>query len=213
METTDTHLNKYNEKQDDHYVSFLLKEYDNIAQAHFNTKNNLSVFFRYYLLIMALPLPLFAVILGNMPGQTTKIQSYEMILNTFIEYIPIFSIILAIVGFCVMLYISGIHFDALLYARQVNGIRWYFDKISPLNNEEKLKVKVLPTDNKKPRINTCHSFDYVIYVFGIIDGAYLWYGIEYYLNLNRWSIVILLIAGVIHYCAYRLMAYRFEEKW
>lgn len=34
---------------------FQLKEYENISQAHFKTNEMIAAFFRYYLLIMAIP--------------------------------------------------------------------------------------------------------------------------------------------------------------
>ena len=40
------------------YEKFLLKEYDNIAQAHYNTVDTISTFFKHYLLIVSLPLPI-----------------------------------------------------------------------------------------------------------------------------------------------------------
>jgi len=53
------------------FNDFLLKEYDNIAQAHFNTKQTLTAFFRYYLLIIALPAPFSAFILTRLSEQNT----------------------------------------------------------------------------------------------------------------------------------------------
>ena len=61
------------------YDKFLLKEYDNIAQAHFNTKNSLIQFFRYYLLIIALPLPLFVVLAGRMPTTTGQAEMFSLL--------------------------------------------------------------------------------------------------------------------------------------
>ncbi len=34
---------------------FLLKEYERISEAHFNTSNQISLFFRYYLTLMSVP--------------------------------------------------------------------------------------------------------------------------------------------------------------
>lgn len=197
------------------YDKFLLKEYDNIAQAHFNTKNSLIQFFRYYLLIIALPLPLFVVLAGRMPTTTGQAEMFSLLINRFIDIIPMISLILAIVGFFVMCYMSNLHFDALLYARQVNGIRWYFTRKSKLSAEDLDKIKVLPTDNKFPVFTKEHSIRYVIAVFGIINGTYFYFTFHHFLTYGRTIAFILIVGSSIafHLWMHRHEAKKALEKW
>ena len=58
------------DKRDKPFEKFLLEEYSNIAQAHFKSIETISTFFRYYLLIMSIPLSAVAVI-----SQITKDMS------------------------------------------------------------------------------------------------------------------------------------------
>lgn len=47
------------DKNNDQFSEFLLREYDNIANAFFNIKNSISLFFRYYILIASVPVTVF----------------------------------------------------------------------------------------------------------------------------------------------------------
>ncbi|MDB9823101.1 hypothetical protein OAC89_05305 [Deltaproteobacteria bacterium] len=156
------------------YESFLLAEYNNIAQAHFNTKNSISSFFKHYLLIVSLPLPILAIIYGKEPNSpTNKSLVHDALYPLMIDLFPLLFLIISIVGILVMLYVINLDLDATLYARAVNGIRGYFTKRSGLSIEEELKVRVLPTDNSKPGFTGLHSIFFVVLAFGLIDSFYL----------------------------------------
>lgn len=47
------------------FEDFLLAEYTNIVQAHFKSIETISSFFRYYLLIMSIPLTAAALIIKS----------------------------------------------------------------------------------------------------------------------------------------------------
>ncbi len=191
------------------FNDFLLKEYDNIAQAHFNTKQTLTAFFRYYLLIIALPAPFSAFLFTKLSELNT--------LGLIVNVVSIVSLLLFFVGLVVMLYITGLQIDALLYARQVNGIRWYFYKYLKNNQIDRSKIKVLPTDNKKPKFNGFHGFLFIVLTFSIIDGFYLWL----YITLSfcnqfpktSYFIAIPIISLFIHWISYFLVTSYYEKKW
>ena len=131
---------------DTSYERFLLTEYNNIAQAHFNTVNMISTFFKHYLLIVSVPIPIFALIYRDWGG-----GKGAQFLETFGLGIPIAGVLVALVGLCVMVYMANLRFDTLLYARTVNGIRRYFSGLSGLPFDEELRTRVLPRTIYQPR--------------------------------------------------------------
>ena len=157
------------------YERFLLAEYDNIAQAHFNTKNSISSFFKHYLLIVSLPLPILAIVFGK-ASNTSADKPFPFPTDTLSLYllnlIPFLFMIISIVGILVMLYIVNLDLNASLYARTVNGIRGYFTKRSGLRPDDELKVRVLPADSSKPRFTGFHSIIFVVLAFAFIDSFY-----------------------------------------
>ena len=113
----------------DDFTQFQLKEYENISQAHFKTNEVLATFYRYYLLITAIPITTIGLALlrlseGNILDESRIIAYYTFGIST---------VILSIVGAAVVTYIEGLRLDAILYARVVNSIRDYFFKLNTSN--------------------------------------------------------------------------------
>jgi len=131
------------------FEEFLLKEYDNIAQAHFNTVETISTFFKHYLLIVSLPLPLVALILKPWGEESAAWASTALREYGFL--VPMATFAVACVGFCVMNYVVNLRLDALLYARTVNGIRQHFWTTSGVRFQDELHVGVLPRSPHRPR--------------------------------------------------------------
>jgi uncharacterized HAD superfamily protein len=157
------------------YEEFLLKEYDNIAQAHFNTVSTISTFFKHYLLVVSLPIPLLAWVLKSGTDSTGK--GPASVLDDLGLGVPLGAILIAVIGFCVMCYIANLRFDAILYARTVNGIRKYFAGRSGVPFEEEFRVRVLPRSTHQPRYFEGAYFLWVILALGLINAAYLGAGI------------------------------------
>jgi uncharacterized HAD superfamily protein len=149
------------------YEEFLLTEYNNIAKAHFNTVSGISTFFRYYLLIVSLPFPLLALTLKGL-GEGALCS----LLEEFGVGIPAVATLISVVGLCVMGYIANLRFDAVLYARTVNGIRSYFVQHSGLSLAEELNFRVLPRTAHFPRYIEWPFFGFVILTFALFDTAY-----------------------------------------
>lgn len=93
---------------------FLLKEYENVAKAHFNAQEMLSKWVRFYFLVIAAPLTLLALFAGK--GQTIDLSNPQ-------GFFPILTLLTGVVGIFISLIIFDIRLDAALYARTVNGIR------------------------------------------------------------------------------------------
>ncbi len=146
----------------------MISEYNNISQAHFNTVNTISNFFRYYLLIITIPISV-VIVLAE--------KSNENFLDYLNKALPSFTCLgafsLFLIGLCVSVYIVNLRFDALLYARTVNGIRKYFYKISNLNCFQENRYRVLPTVTSRPRYVEWHYFYFVIVGLSLANGFYL----------------------------------------
>lgn len=153
---------------DGDFEEYLKSEYSNIAQAHFTTIDTISAFFRYYLLIMSIPISLIAILLTVIPGgselTTTLVEFGPVLVVTF------FTISLA--GFCVMLYITSLRMDVVLYARVVNAIRKHFYDGASIDLATKLHTRVLPQTPSRPRYEEWHYFGPVIACFAILNTSY-----------------------------------------
>jgi hypothetical protein len=152
------------------FERYLLAEYQNIAEAHFRTIGAISAFFRYYLLIAALPITLLGVLIGF-----TSAQYLPLSLQTLFTFWPIFSVtflIVALVGFLVLLYIVNLRMDVLLYARTVNGIRKYFYDRGEIDIDTALRTRVLPQSPLLPSYTEKAYFMPVVLAFACFDAFY-----------------------------------------
>jgi hypothetical protein len=165
------------------FEEFLLAEYQYLAQAHFNTINTISEFFKQYILIVSLPISVAVVFLKPVELQASGILNY---LRNH-PSIPLMLFLLVVVaGFCVLGYVVNQRFDALLYARSVNGIRKYFYKSSGLNIENELRFRVLPTSIHFPSYIEPRHFQFVVLAFAFVGTAYLYAGLYFYFWALNW---------------------------
>ena len=174
------------------YEKFLASEYDNIAGAHFNTANSISSFFKHYLLILSLPLPLLAAILSL--SKTNPFSSVPFAL-------PFITTTIALTGLLVVGYVINLRHDAILYARTINGLRSYYANISGLSYVEESRVRVLPRSSHVPRYFEWRYFFFVVATFALLDSAYMSGGWLWYFANRHWSacksIAIAVILGVV----------------
>jgi hypothetical protein len=113
------------------FEKFLLDEYEYIANAHFNAVATISQFFKHYVTMIGLPLAAIPVVIKIFPEPAkaiAKLKGYEPV-------VMIASILVFVIGLCMMLYIVSLQNVSLLYARTVNGIRNYFYGIAGLEDE------------------------------------------------------------------------------
>lgn len=146
------------------YEKFLISEYDNIAKAHFNTVNSISSFFKHYLLILSLPLPLLAAIMSL--SKTNPFSNVPIAL-------PFIATTIALTGLFVVGYVINLRHDAILYARTINGLRSYFTEVSGLTYREESRIRVLPRSSSMPKYFEFEYFLFVVAAFAILDSAYL----------------------------------------
>lgn len=158
------------------FEKFLSDEYTNIATAHFKSIDTISSFFRYYLLIMSIPLSVLVIILQNV--------SKPEIFSEYKLYVAIIFICISFVGLGVLCYIINLRMDAILYARTVNGIRKYFYDNANIYINLKNRLRVLPQSPQLPLYWEKSYFFPVVIVFGIINSIYFGIGIsgEYWIS-------------------------------
>lgn len=185
---------------------FLLSEYSNIAQAHFKSIEAISTFFRYYLLIMSIPLTAFGAILASVNKETMPIIEKILIKNLSLISMVFFGV--ALVGICVFLYIINLRLDVVLYARAVNGVRKFFYDINKEGMTDIVSsfgIRVLPVTSKKPLYVEKSYFFPVVVVFGIINALY--YGVGTYVMSKgtlAWTELFLVL--LLHFLLYWLYA-------
>lgn len=196
------------------FEDFLLDEYSNIAQAHFKSMETISTFFRYYLLIMSIPISTITIII-----QITLVN--VQFLNTLKQYYPLFSIVLLaifIIALLIFCYITNMRLDAILYARVVNSIRKFFYDKSNIRINLKLHIRTLPQSPKLPEYFETAYFFPVVVIFGIINGVYLFLAF-YLLHIDtNFSLLAIFLLSLIfsiflHLGIYKLYSNYRETKY
>lgn len=153
------------------FSEFQKSEYEHIAEAHFKAIEAISVFFRYYLIVMALPVPLLAV-LSRFSGGGADIERSVV---SLLKLASPFFVVIGIVGFCMMMYIANMRMDVTLYSRAVNSIRKYFYDVHDMDHANKLLMRQLPQSSSIPSYRDL-PFMSVVVVFALVDAAYLAFG-------------------------------------
>jgi uncharacterized HAD superfamily protein len=173
----------------DGFEEFLRAEYNNIAQAHFQTHTSITRFFEFYLIVVGLPITIAGVILkcvgdslSNSASTSATAGAHALngsqrilqIVNSQFGWFPLFlSAVIAIIGLCMMAYIVNLRLDALLYARAVNGIRRYFFDRVRMGAREQGAVRVLPRSIHQPRYREWPFFGWVIVAFTCLNSLYV----------------------------------------
>ncbi len=188
----------------------MLAEYNNIANAHFNTVDSIANFMKNYIVIASVPFFVIGVLLSAKQSPDNALLT-AVTQNPFIP--GVLMIGLSIVGLCVLGYVINIRCDAILYARVVNGIRNYFYRRAELDPSSERSIRVLPTDIELPPYFEPTYFGFVVAVFAIIGAAYFWVGL-YYLDhgllIQNLSSIWLCTAifAISHFLLYRFLADR-----
>lgn len=144
------------------FSDFQIQEYEKIAEAHFKANDAISLFFRYYILLMSVPLSAFVVMITLPIGQI------------FYPIIGLLFIVVALIGISMMLYVTSLRSDVMLYARTINAVRRYFYDHSQLNPRQRKNYMVLP-DDKYFFVGA--DFYPVVSVFTILNTSYTLAGI------------------------------------
>src|SRR4051812_24925950 len=109
---------------DKQFNKFQIEEYKNISNSHFESVKQVSLFFRYYLLVLAAPVFIFTLIADKDRGLKPYLENE--LPDVVYNIVCIYFVIIGIVGFLLLLYVINLRHDAVLYARTVNRVRRYF---------------------------------------------------------------------------------------
>jgi uncharacterized HAD superfamily protein len=205
------------------FEKYQLKEFELIAEAHFKTADAISSFFRYYLIVMSLPATAAAFFLSTHRDLETAILPTISSGGEFV--LGCVMVLAAAVGYFLMLYLSNLRMDGLLYARTVNAIRKYFYDNSDLPTVTQQQMRVLPQTRHVPPYYEGRYFSPVILTFAFLDTAYFAAGsvlvgypaIDNFVRLGRpfpWSIPIAsILFFALHFLSYWSTARHREYRY
>lgn len=150
---------------------YLLSEYEHIAEAHFKVNDTVTAFFRYYLLIMSLPISIIAALIA--------VGSNDSFLAGFLEaYVPLVAIVFLVIGcagFGVLVYLINLRMDGLLYARTVNAIRRHFFDNVPIDIYTRYHKRVLPQTPYQPQYFELRYFFPVVVTMALFNTLYIFF--------------------------------------
>lgn len=156
------------------FEDFQKEEYGCIAEAHFKTNESISSFFRYYLLIMSLPISVLGIMVAIVArGDPGKNEQLTSLLTLIKPYAGVSLGIVALIGLAMMCYIITLRADAILYARSVNAVRKFFFDNANLDLATKLHLRVLPQTHSFPPYYADWGFLPVIVAFALFNSSYL----------------------------------------
>lgn len=151
------------------YEDFLLAEYDNVAQAHFKSIETISNFFRYYLLLMSVPVTIAGILYRVGMGD----YSLARMATPNQPLLPMALLVVSLVGLGVFAYVINLRLDVVLYARSVNAIRKHFYDKEETYTDLKLRFRVLPQSPSLPAYTEKSFFWPVVFVFAVLNSGYL----------------------------------------
>jgi uncharacterized HAD superfamily protein len=157
----------------DDFREFLKTEYTNIASAHFAAGNTITNFFQFYLLVIGLPITVAGVVqkLGGSAPTTGTIPGIVQLLAD--PLVPILALTVGVLGLFLMWYIVTLRFDAIRYARTINGVRKRFYNNARLDTRQELAMRGLPRTITKPRYFEKLPFGGIVCSFATLNAAYI----------------------------------------
>jgi len=202
--------------KENEFEGYLNAEYRHIAEAHFRTIEAISSFFRYYLLIMSLPVTLLALAIGISSQSESIIEA----IFGLRPLLPVILIVISLVGFGVLIYIINLRMDAVLYARTINAIRKHFYDGLDIDINKKLRMRVLPQSPSQPQFMERQYFLPVVLSFALFNSFYLFCSLILFSGTPAteiitpwWSWFAALAFIFIHYLTYWRYAYHREHSY
>jgi hypothetical protein len=125
---------------------FFLADYEQVAKAYFDQHKRFADFFKFYLTIMTVPTSVVVYLVKE--GSFSLDQ-----LGLAVSSVPLAALflVLAMVGFMMMMILINIRFEILRHARQVNLIRGYFRDHVALKPEIAEQYFLFPPRGDYPR--------------------------------------------------------------
>lgn len=196
------------------FETFLLAEYEHIADAHFETGKQVSKFFNYYLLILAASVVIVSLIQNQKlnsiinPGQDKDVTLLHWLIFIILS-------IIAVVGFLLCWVVVELQHDSILYARTVNGIRDYFYSEAQLPPTTEKATRVLPRDVNQPDFYSKRHLGIIVFTFSIVNTAFA-SAACFVFGRGELSLCLILVITVyflIHFIALRYLSRRRTAKY
>lgn len=194
------------------FESFLLAEYDHIANAHFETGKQVSKFFNYYLLTLAASVVVVSLIQNQKFNSIISPPAQDRDLQTLHGLITIILLIIAVIGFFLCWIVVELQHDSILYARTVNGIRDYFYSEAQLPDAVEKATRVLPREVGKPDFLSIRHLGVIVATFTLVNTFFA--GVAFFLlwrgNLTPCLFVAIIAFALAHFIAYSKLSKRRE---
>jgi uncharacterized HAD superfamily protein len=153
------------------FDAFQIEEYKTISSSHFESIKQVSIFFRYYLLILAAPVFILTIINNEKNGLKLFLTGQEPLI--YYNIVFLYFILIAFIGYFIFLYVVNLRHDAILYARTVNNVRRYFYHKSDLKPEDYEQFLLLPIVSTKPKYSQKTFFIPILLLFSFINCGLL----------------------------------------
>jgi hypothetical protein len=131
------------EKSDSESSDFMLKEYEIISSAFFDLSKQKTEMFRFYLILVTIPVTLIAAIIG-LENQTLSFFALP-------DLVILVLLAVSVAGLLMTALIVDLRFEAIAYAKTVNLTRRFF-----VDNDKKYilgKYTLLPDGDDYPKFN------------------------------------------------------------
>ncbi len=146
---------------------FMLKEYESIAAAHFDSQSGLRQQFRFYLVLAAVPLTILGLAFKESSGDIERFNILKppvFLADTFFA--------VGVLGVLMLLAMIHTAMDATLYARTVNGVRGFFSARGNEFGTELAPYLLMPIDMNKPKYFRIRSFFWQVVLIAAVNTAY-----------------------------------------
>jgi hypothetical protein len=178
---------------------FMLKEYESIAAAHFDSQDGLRQQFRFYLIIAAVPLTVVGLVTKEQATQVQQIGAWDLPRLVGVVFLGI-----GLLGILMLLSMIHTALDATLYARTVNGVRAYFyDRTKALGSDLAPYLK-MPREVTKPKYFRVRAFFWQVSMISLINSGYIGFGVQtiFKRSLPICAMTFLLILQVLIYVVF-----------
>lgn len=189
---------------EDQLIDYIYKEYEVMKDAHFQTSQSITTFFQYAILIFSAPLVLL----------TESSINSGLLGSVFL--------VISLVGISIMLYLSQLRAEALLYARNINKLRngIYTYAFADTSQEKIHSIRVMMSQDKKPKYTNWHQFGFIILALGLLDSFYMGYGTyniilcsDYYCEwIDENTLIVSLFIAVFWMCVHFILHFALSQK-
>lgn len=183
------------------YKDFLNKEYDTLTDAHFRVSERTTSFFQYLLVILSAPVLLIAAE-----------KELTQLLQGFI-YCTV-----GVIGSLILLYLSQLRFEAILYARSVNRLRNLILQQMGDINSSNTDPHILYIQSKIPPYVDLYQFIWVYLAVSLINSLYITYGSSLLLSnfqpfyVTIGLILIFMVSFILSFLMYTYIGRRMSEE-